>query len=50
MSDQINKSVLVTTSHFSRDAREYAENQNTLIDLIDVDEFYELLKCSAKRM
>ena len=50
MSDQINKSVLITTSHFSRDAKEYAENQNTLIDLIDVDEFYELLKCSAKRI
>lgn len=49
MCDQINKSVLITTSHFSRDAKEYAE-KNTLIDLIDVDEFYELLKYSAKRM
>ena len=39
MSNQINKSVLVTTAHFSRDDKEYAEKQNTLIDLFDVDEF-----------
>lgn len=49
MADRVNKAVLVTTAHFSSDARDFAAQQNTLIDLFDIDEFHELLRNSAKK-
>lgn len=49
MADRVNKAILVTTAHFSSDARDFAEQQNTLIDLFDIDEFHELLQNSEKK-
>lgn len=37
-SKRANKSVLVTSSTFTSDAREFAESQNTLITLVDIDD------------
>lgn len=47
MSDKINKAFIVTTAHFTSVARRFAEKQNFLIDLFDIDEFHMLLKRSA---
>lgn len=48
MNDKINKAVLVTTARFTSGARRFAEKQNVLIDLFDIDEFYALLQKSAE--
>lgn len=47
--DRINKSILVTTAHFSSDAKKFAEKQNTLVDLMDIDELHVMLQKSAKK-
>ena len=36
-----NKAVLVTSSSFTKDARQFANNQNTLITLLDIDDLLE---------
>ena len=48
-SDQINKSILVTTGHVTRDAQRFVEEQNTMMSVIDADEFHCLIRASAKR-
>lgn len=47
--DKINKAILVTTSRFTSGAKRFAEKQKTLIDLIDIDDFHELLQISADK-
>lgn len=47
--DKVNKAVLVTTSRFTSGARAFAERQKTLIDLLNIDDFHDLLKKSAER-
>lgn len=47
--DKVNKAVLVTTSRFTTGAKAFAERQKTLIDLLDIDDFHDLLKKSAER-
>lgn len=43
VAEKINKSIVVTTSKFSPDAKKFAEKQNRLIDLIDGDDLLILL-------
>lgn len=38
-----NKSVIVTTSRYTTDARKFAENQNHLITLMDIDDLLKML-------
>ena len=45
-SDRINKACLVTSSLFTQEAREYAEEQNVMIDLIDGEELYRMIRKS----
>ena len=47
--DQINKSILVTTGHVTRDAQRFVDNQNTMMSIIDVDEIHELIQRSARK-
>jgi restriction endonuclease Mrr len=47
--DKINKAILVTTSRFTSGAKRFAEKQKTLIDLLDIDDFHELLQISADK-
>lgn len=49
VSDKINKTYLVTTGHVTRDALKFAEEQNTMISIIDGDEIYKLIQNSAQR-
>ena len=46
MNDKVNKVMLITTSKFTSGARKFAEKQNVLIDLIDIDDFHTLLRKS----
>ena len=39
-----NKSILVTSSFFTRDAKKYAEEHNTLITLIDIENLMEMIE------
>lgn len=48
-SDKINKSILVTTGHVTRDAQRLVEKQNTMMSVINADEFHSLIRASAKR-
>ena len=48
-SDRINKSILVTTGHVTRDARRFVAEQNTMMSVIDVDELHSLIQASAKK-
>ncbi len=41
---KVNKAVIVTSSTFTRDARELAERQNTLIGLIDYNDLIRMMK------
>lgn len=45
-SDRINKACLVTSSLFTREAIDYAEEQNMMIDLIDGEQLYKLIRKS----
>ena len=40
---------LVTSSYFTRDAVEFAENQNVMIDLIDGDALHDMIVRSAEK-
>ncbi len=42
-SEKVNKSIVVTTSRFTKDAIEFAEQQKTQIELIDIDELVKRL-------
>lgn len=48
-SDQINKSILVTTGHVTRGARRFVEKQNTMMSILDVNEIHHLIKRSAMK-
>lgn len=48
-SDRVNKSILVTTGHVTRDARKFVEQQNTMMSIIDVDEIHDLIRRSAMK-
>ena len=47
--DKINKAILVTTGHVTRDARKFVDNQKTMMSIIDVKEIYELIQRSARK-
>ena len=47
--DKVNKACLVTSSYFTRDAVEFAENQNVMIDLIDGDALHDMIVRSAEK-
>lgn len=47
--DRINKACLVTSSYFTRDAIEFAENQNVMIDLVDGDALHDMIVRSAEK-
>ena len=42
-SQRANKSVLVTSSSFTKDARKFAESQNTLISLVDINDLLDAM-------
>lgn len=48
-SDRINKSILVTTGHVTRDARRFVDDQNAMMSVIDADEVHELIQRSARK-
>lgn len=48
-SDQINKSILVTTGHVTRGARRFVEKQNTMMSILDVNEIHHLIQRSAMK-
>lgn len=48
-SDRINKSILVTTGHVTRDARRFIDDQNTMMSVIDADEIHKLIQRSARK-
>ncbi len=43
----INKGMLVTSSYFSKDAKVFAQRQGDLIDLIDGDDLYKMVRKNA---
>lgn len=47
--DRINKAILVTTGHVTRDARIFVEQQNTMMSVIDVTEIHDLIQQSARK-
>ncbi len=48
MNDKVNKSIIVTSSYFTDGAIKFAAQQNTLIDLINIDELLKLIQnCSV---
>ena len=47
-SDKINKACVVTSSLFTKDAIEFAQKQNVMIDLVDGDALYEMIQRSAR--
>ena len=47
--DKVNKACLVTCSSFTRDAIEFAKNQNYMIDLIDGDALQDMIVRSARK-
>ena len=48
-SDRINKAILVTTGHVTRDARVFVDKQNSMMSIIDVKEIHELICRSANK-
>lgn len=48
-SDQVNKSILVTTGHVTRGARRFVDNQKTMMSVIDADEIHRLIQKSAQK-
>lgn len=46
--ERINKACLITSSLFTKEAIEFAQKQNVLMDLIDVDELHQMIMQSAK--
>lgn len=47
--DGMNKAILVTTGHVTRDARRFVDDQNTMMSVIDVEEIHELIQRSARK-
>ena len=43
MATQANQSVIVTSSKFTKDAREFAEERKTLMKLLDIDDLLKLI-------
>lgn len=41
--DRINKAIIVSTSSFSREAREFAGDQNSMIELVDLDDLLRMI-------
>lgn len=41
-SDRVNKAIIVSTSSFSREAREFAGNQNSMIGLLDLNDLLRM--------
>ena len=48
-SDQVNKSILVTTGHVTREAHRFIDNQKTMMSVIDADEIHSLIQKSARK-
>ena len=48
-SEKINKACVITSSLFTRDAIEFAEKQNVMIDLVDGDALHEMIQRSAEK-
>lgn len=42
--DRINKAIIVSTSFFSREAREFAGDQNSMIELVDLDDLLRMIR------
>lgn len=47
--DKINKAILVTTGHVTRDARKFVNDQKAMMSIIDVEEIHELIQRSARK-
>ncbi len=48
-SERVNKACLITSSLFTKEAIEFAQRQNVMIDLIDVDELHQMIIESLKK-
>lgn len=48
-SDKINKACVITSSLFTKDAIEFAQKQNVMIDLVDGDALHEMIQKSAEK-
>lgn len=48
-SDKINKACVITSSLFTKDAIEFAQKQNVMIDLVDGDALHEMIQRSAEK-
>ncbi len=48
-SDQVNKSILVTTGHVTRGARRFVDDQKTMMSVIDADEIHRLIQRSTRK-
>ena len=48
-SDQVNKSILVTTGHVTRGAYRFVDEQKTMMSIMNVDEIHRLIRRSARR-
>ena len=48
-SDKVNKACLVTSSYFTRDAVDFADDQNVMIDLVDGDALHNMIVRSAEQ-
>lgn len=48
-SEKINKACVITSSLFTRDAIEFAEKQNVMIDLVDGDALHKMIQRSAEK-
>lgn len=47
--DRINKSILITTGHITRETRKFVDEQNTMMSIIDVNEVHRLIRRSADK-
>lgn len=46
--ERANKSIIVASSYFSEDAQKFANQQNTLIDLFNIDDLIKLMENSVQ--
>lgn len=42
--DRVNKAVIVSTSSFSREARKFAGDQNSMIELVDLNDLLRMIR------
>lgn len=47
--DKVNKACLITSSYFTRDAVDFAKQQNVMIDLVDGDALHDMIVRSAQK-